>query len=172
MFAQAEASGTIPWNLRDEKTGAPLSFEQYPMAGWSGEPRDNPAFVIHLKSEVTPDDAHHPALTYLPFLLTGDPYFLEALQLQLTWCISSFPAARRLGPKSILPFSQTRAYAWCLRDLAQLAKVTPATVPGWLLPRTYWERILDNNRVWFEETFVRNPEPPFRIFRDYSQVRY
>jgi len=172
MFAQAEASGTVPWNIRDEKTGAPFSFEQYPKGGWNLDaPREFDPYVAPLKSPVTPDWAHHPALTYVPFMLTGDPYYLEALQLQLTWCIGGIPAEYRSAEKCILPKGQTRAYAWCLRDAAQLAKVTPEMVPGWLLPRGYWERILENNRVWFEETFVRNPEPPFRVFRAATKIR-
>jgi hypothetical protein len=34
MIAQAEASGTFPWNMRDEKTGAPFNFDHYPKAAW------------------------------------------------------------------------------------------------------------------------------------------
>ena len=165
MFAQAEASGTVPWHMRDEKTGAPFSIEQYPKGGWYGENKVNEPAIAQIKSEVVPDDAHHPALTYLPFLLTGDPYFLDALQLQLTWCLGTNPPPYRLDGKGILSHGQTRAYAWGLRDLAQLAKVTPAAAPGWMLPRAYWERLLENNRLWFEESFVHNPEPPYRIFR-------
>jgi hypothetical protein len=170
MFAQAEASGTVPWHVRDEKTGAPFNFEQYPKGGWYGEKNINEPDIPLIKSEVTPDAAHHPALTYLPFLLTGDPYLLDALQLQLTWCLGSNPPAYRLGAKGILPHGQTRSYAWCLRDLAQLAKVTPEAAPGWMLPRAYWQRILENNRLWFEESYVRDPEPLHRIFHSATAV--
>jgi hypothetical protein len=111
------------------------------------------------------DSAHHPALTYVPFLATGDPYYLEALQLSTTWCIGDVAAAYRLDNKCILSHGQTRAYAWCLRDVAQLAKVTPTSAPEWMLPPPYWERILENNRVWFTETFIRNAKPHCRVFR-------
>jgi hypothetical protein len=166
MLAQAEASGTVPWHMRDEKTGAPFDFNQYPKGGWySDKPEVSNPYVPQLKSPVTPDTAHQPALTYVPFVLTGDPYYLEALQLQMTWCIGSFPPEYRLAGKCILAYGQTRAYAWCLRDLMQLAKVTPASVPDWLMPRAYWERILESNRQWFEETYVQSPAPPYSIFR-------
>ncbi|MGC2415270.1 MAG: hypothetical protein WA459_21565 [Stellaceae bacterium] len=165
MFAQAEASGTVPWHVRDEKTGAPFDIEQYPQAGNSLEREHNAIVISHIKCPVVPDGAHHPALTYVPFLLTGDPYFLDALQLQTVWCLLENPPEYRLGGAGILQHSQTRGYAWCLRDLAQLAKVTPSSVPGWMLPRSYWQRLLENNRAWFEKTYVRNPEPPFPIFR-------
>lgn len=40
MLAQAEASGTIPWHMRDEKTGAPFNFDQSPRGGWNSGPPD------------------------------------------------------------------------------------------------------------------------------------
>jgi hypothetical protein len=172
MLAQAEASGTIPWHMRDERTGAPFDFNQYPKAGWAHDtPHLCNPYVPWIKSPVTPDDAHHPALTYLPFLLTGDPYYLEALQLQLTWCIGSVVGQYRLDNTCILPYGQTRSFAWCLRDLAQLVKLTPVKVPGWFKPRSYWAQILENNRAWFYANFVRNPDPPFRVFRVATKVR-
>jgi hypothetical protein len=172
MMAQAEASGTIPWNVRDEKTGAPFNFEKYPKAGWIPQnPKMCDPYIAQLKSDVTPDWAHHPSLSYVPFLATGDPYYLESLQLSLTWLIGLNAPEYRLNEKCILSYWQTRNYAWCLRDAAQAAKVTPEAVPGWLLPREYWRRILKNNRIWFAEKFVNNPEPPFRVFRAATIIR-
>lgn len=164
LLAQAEASATVPWHMRDERTGAPLDFERYPKAGWYGREQNEP-FIPGLGSDATPDGAHQPALTYLPYLLTGDPYFLEALQFQMTWCLGQSPASVRGGSDGIIRHDQSREYAWTLRDLIQLVKVTPKSTPGWLLPWAYWERRLDNNRRWFEETFVRNPNPLHSVFR-------
>ena len=166
MIAQAEASGTFPWNIRDEKTGAPVNFQQHPKVGWFVDaPQMSDPFVPQLKTGMVVDWAHHPALTYVPFLATGDPYYLEGLQLSMTWEIGDVVPRYRLDDTGILSHGQTRSYAWCLRDLAQLAKSTPESVPNWLLPRAYWERILENNRAWFTESYLKNPDPPFRVFR-------
>jgi hypothetical protein len=164
LLAQAEASGTVPWHARDEKTGGPLDIERYPKAGWYGREQDDP-FIPLLGSDATPDGAHQPALTYLPYLLTGDPYYLEALQFQMTWCLGQNPPPVRSGADGIMRHDQSREYAWTLRDLIQLTKLMPRSAPSWLLPQAYWERRLDNNRRWFEETFVRGPNPLFSVFR-------
>ena len=60
---------------------------------WRLYPQAASPYVQLLKSDITPDAGHHPGLTYLPFILTGDPYYLEALQLSTTWCIGSAPAS-------------------------------------------------------------------------------
>ena len=80
-MAQGEAASTVPWIVRDEKTGAPLDVIAYPKASLYG-PRGSDPFIPSLQGPVTPDSAHQPALAYLPFLLTGDPYHLESLQFQ------------------------------------------------------------------------------------------
>ena len=49
--------------------------------------------------------------------------------------------------------------------VAQLAKVTPVKVPGWLLPQAYWAKLFENNRGWFEKTFLQSDDPGYRIFR-------
>ena len=78
MIAQAEASGTFPWNMRDEKTGAPFNFDQYPKGGWfSDAPNMSNPFIPSLRTNMVVDWAHHPALAYVPFLATGDPHYLE-----------------------------------------------------------------------------------------------
>ena len=37
MLAQAEASGSISWHMRDEGVGGPINFERHPNAGWSSK---------------------------------------------------------------------------------------------------------------------------------------
>lgn len=170
VFDQAEASGTAPWYVRDEKTGAPFSIESYPDGGWYGEGHANNPEITRIKTKVIPDVSHQPALTYLPFLLTGDPYYLEALQFQATWGLGWQPAQSRQGAKGILFYGQTRGYAWSLRNLMQIVKLMPESAPSWLLPRSYWQRILDNNRSWFVQTYLHGADPQWKIFRAATRV--
>lgn len=175
LLAQAEASGSIPWNMRDERTGAPVDFEVHPMVQWYGEnargeyvryPEDTEALRAS-GVQATPDTAHMPALAYVPYLLTGDPYYLEALQFQWTWGHGWMPPGYRVGvvPPERVDGGQPRAQAWLMRSLMQLAKVTPEETPRWLLPRAYWQRALDHERTWFDAIYLRSREVPQTVFR-------
>ena len=159
VFAQAEASGTVPWHMRDVETNAPLNFRTYPAATWYGDPRAGDPVISVPPSPITPDTAHMPDLAYVPYVLTGDPYYLEELQFSTTWAWGSMPAAYRPG------IPQSRAFAWFLRNLAQAARITPASVPSWLLPQTYWRNLLEDNRVYLESNFVNDPNPLRAVFR-------
>lgn len=173
MMAQAEASGSIPWHMRDETAGGPISFDRHPKAGWRSEGNIKTA-----KSEWGIDVAHQPALTYLPYLLTGDPYYLEELQFACTWNFGgNSPESRNfkdciLGAYPYSEVGQSRAFGWSIRTLAYVAKATPENVPSWLLPRAYWKAKLDANRIWFTERFVKNKDAMYRVFRTTASPWY
>ncbi len=158
LRAQAEAAGTVPWHLRDENTGAPIDFRKYPKATWYGSNAGTP-FIPRASTPVTIDSAHMPALAYLPYLLTGDPYHLEDLQFQATWNWGTLPAAYRPS------IPQPRTFAWNLRTLAQCARVSPANPPAWLLPQSYWMDQLNTHRQYFEANFVESADPVRSMFR-------
>ncbi len=163
VLAQAEAAGTIPWHFRDEKTGAPLDTIRYANATLYG-PNIGDPFIARAKSDITIDSAHQPALAYLPFLLTGDPYHLETLQFQVTFNILEGP------PNSRYRIGQVRAHAWSIRTLAQAAKATPDQTPQWLLPRSYFRELLNRQRDWLTHTFVESPEVIRTVFRTTAQT--
>jgi hypothetical protein len=158
VLAQGEAGGTMPWWYRDVSTGALLDImNSYRQASlyWNGQA--NP--YIHATppgSGITLDSAHQPALAALPFLLTGDPYFLEVLQCQ---CLFAFLEAPRSSDNVwAMPGSgQTRCMAWNLRTIALAAKVTPAETPRWLLPQRVMQQMLDDQCVKGLTTIINEP---------------
>jgi hypothetical protein len=97
------------------------------------------SFVVN--SGIGLDSAHMPAIAYLPFLLTGDPYFLETLQCQVLYAFLEAPRAAS-GPYLMPGAGQARGMAWNLRSIMQAAAVTPASVPSWLLPQAVMQRAL------------------------------
>jgi hypothetical protein len=159
MRAQGEAAGTMPWHMRDENTNAPISFQKYPKACWFQDQKLGTPFIPVTKTPITIDCAHQPALAYVPYLLTGDPYFLEELQFQATWNYGSCS----LGYRPTL--SQTRQFAWNMRTLGQCTRITPSTVPSWLLPQSYWSWLMGVHRMFFEANYVNNPSPDKSLFR-------
>src|ERR1700722_3524195 len=87
VLAQAEVAGSFPIGFRDTKTGAPFDCIVYPNASTQNISRVSPLIKMTAPtSNGTPikyDDGHSPSMSYLPFLLTGDPYYLEGLQFQV-----------------------------------------------------------------------------------------
>jgi hypothetical protein len=169
LLAQGEAAGSIPWNLRDETTGAPPSLYDHPRAGWSivsagqnfewirqldGKPREGGWQI---------DIAHQPSLCYVPYLLTGDPYYLEGLQFQVNTGLLVQPTARQRERLPVVSDAQVRGYAWGLRTLAQATRVTPEKTPRWLLPRAHWARIFEDNRTYFNRRYVEGKLPTFSV---------
>ncbi len=148
-LAQGEGSASIQWHFRDENTGAPINFYDHPEADTYG--RDvwndpNEHINFNDNSGFTMDVAHMPDLWYVPYLLTNDPYYLEEGQFALTYVIGFNRWWRDQEHCPVMyPPGQVRSWAWALRTGCELAKVTPANVPQWLLPQSYYQKVLDDN---------------------------
>jgi len=148
-LALAEAAGSVPWIFRDENTNAPLDTNiyihatQYDMTP-PGDPylRPNPA----TEPFCSPDVPHSMPLSYVPFLLTGDPYYLEHLQFQGIFDITFDPWNTR---SSYHVFDAIRATAWGLRNAMNALVCTPASTPSWLLPKSFFQTRVDGFRGWF-----------------------
>jgi hypothetical protein len=156
VLAQGEAAGTLYWHYRDESTGAPFDVFAYPTASTypgSGALPFIPTAACSIGGvPLQIDTGHEPALTYVPFLLTGDSHYLEELQFNVTSDILVLPYSGR--------FVQYGRYlAWPLRNAFHAAKVTPATVPPWLKPQSYFQTILDNYLAWVTSCVTNTTDP-------------
>ncbi len=158
LMAQAEAAGTMPWHIRDEQQNGPFDFRKYPNATWYESATAGSPLIKTGDSPITLDSAHQPALSYVPYLLTEDAYFLEELQFQATWNWGSLPAQYR--PSGVQP----RLLAWNLRTLAQAARSTQTVTPKWILNFQYWKDQLDVTRQWFEQNYVFSNRPERQRF--------
>jgi hypothetical protein len=163
LLAQAEAAGTVPWHYRDEHTGAPIDKIRYPAATVYSRDTGQP-FIALADTGIAPDSAHQPALGYVPFLLTGDPYHLETLQFQATFNEVEGPGNMKMN------IGQVRAHAWNMRTLGEAANVTPDATPKWLLPRGYFRELLNRQRDWLMHTFVQSSETVRTVFRSSTQA--
>jgi hypothetical protein len=153
VIAQGEAAGTLPWHRR--KPDSPLNFDLDPKAHWYYRNLGGDSWYPGTATTgIVLDCAHMPALGYLPFALTGDPYFLEELQFEAVSDLGIHNPDYRQLDKCLVREDQTRSYAWSIRALFQLATLTPENVPSWLLPLSYWQAKLDNNRQHFLATWI------------------
>lgn len=137
-------SGAVPkTHLRDNSTGPgrglPLSVVNFPYATYEGTQTDskNPATGQFEKlpsagylgyssvTTIAPDTAHHPCLAYLPYLLTGDFYYLEELQFWATRNSYNTNPFFREYSRGLVSGGQMRAQGWALRTLSRAAAITP-----------------------------------------------
>lgn len=151
LIAQGEAAGTVPWCFRNMTTGAP-----YDRLSTIVTLRNSANFYGTTNIPFAYDSGHHPSLSYIPFLLTGDPYYLENMQFAVNINVQS--------PTSGGWNSAGRYLAWPLRDTIHAAKCTPDSVPSWLQTKTYMLSVLTKYYTKVM-TYVNNTtDPSFYAF--------
>ena len=155
IYANAEAGASIPIHYRDRTSGQPVSIIDHPgLAMVFGKPHGSDAFPV-LSDAITPwtpDSSHQPSLAYMPYLLTGDVFYLDEVLFWAAWNIGAIdPTYRSDG---IISWNQVRAQAWALRSLGEAAQISPDHHPA----HNYFRTILDRNLAWYTKTYARNPD--------------
>jgi hypothetical protein len=142
IIAQGEGGATFPWFFHDPAKGRQMDLMndwKYKTCYWNNQPDNyiNRAAV----PGITIDVSHMPACAYLPFVLTGDPYFLETQQAMANYAFLDTPRSWE-WVYQMPGTGQTRAMAWDLRTIMQAAAVTPDEVPSWLLGKSVMRQML------------------------------
>lgn len=144
-------AGTFQSKYRDKATDEALSIEDYPFASKAAPAYNKvmarPEYLVLCKTGYTCSidkrvkDSHQPQLTYLPYILSGDHYFLEELVFWLADNLTAQNAEYRGYEKGTMSRAQVRGQGWFLRDLGFTLNVTPESHP--LKP--FLNRVLKNN---------------------------
>lgn len=148
MLAQADTAGSWPGHYRDDTAGSqtqgkPLNVINYPYATILGGQSDSfnpntgkyerlPAITtIATGSAINAsvDSAHQPSIAYLPYLLTGDFYYLDELHFWAGLNALRPNCVYRQFDKALVNPEQLRGQGWMLRTLAQAAAITPDAHP-------------------------------------------
>jgi hypothetical protein len=157
-LSTADGAGSFSMHYRDRVTDRPVTLTAHPRMTIEGRSTDagNDAFPNPGGDTSTPftaDSAHQPSLAYLPYILTGDYFYLEELQFWAMFNVfKSNPNYRGEGQGLIIS-DQLRGQAWSLRTLAQATAFTPDAdaVKADLI------RYMGNNLDWFNATYAQNP---------------
>jgi len=160
MLAQAEAVGSFPIWLRDTRTNNLLDVFVHPYQGFNSTaaPSEYPKIypdVPRLDTrKVEPDFftmnlAHLPSPSFIPWLLTDDPYFLEGAQATAVYAAieSNYHQLNQKLP-GLANVTAPRAWAWGLRDVLRMAAFAPENPPLWLQPRSFFRKMSDNNLTY------------------------
>lgn len=158
-----DLAGSWPIHYRDKNTGRPVSLADYPYMTLLGHPGDtvNPRTGLseafpECKACSTepyvyqPDSAHQPSLAYLPYLVTGDRYYLEELQFWANHNMLQANPYYRGFEMGLVKWDQVRGQAWSLRTLGQAAYITPDDDPM----KAYFTERLQHNLDWYGTTYV------------------
>ncbi|SHJ92157.1 hypothetical protein SAMN02745194_03731 [Roseomonas rosea] len=163
VLDQAEAAGAVPWHYWDAAGGADgkggwMDERRWPRF-WSdprgGRPPLSLLQPIPRDTGWGEDPAHQPDLSYVPYLLTGRRAFLDNLQAQAAWNITSNWPANRYdrswsGPingLNIVKNRQVRSAAWGLRTLGAAAWISGDADP--MAP--YLREAVAANWAWMRE---------------------
>lgn len=164
MIATADGSGSWSMHYRDKNTDLPVSLFDFPcmtLVGNEGdaynyEKRRSEAFPRaggDVSTPYTNDTAHQPSLAYLPYLVTGDYYYLEELQFWAMYnTFMSNPNYRGKG-QGLIIWDQLRGQGWSMRTIGQAAYITPDSDPL----KAQFNTFLNNNLDFYNTTYALNP---------------
>lgn len=172
MYVTPNIHAGMAWCVRDLTTGAPVDFINNPnnyVKGGGGS-IDTPTVTVPSTGgnwDIV-DLNHLPQYCYLPYILTGDPFYLEQIQFGCNWEIGANSFHRSSGwavnyadpnsptaanPGATIPLfpsyrAQTRGLGWAIRDFGMAYLATPATVPGWLISKATYLSVLSQNQTF------------------------
>jgi hypothetical protein len=182
MLANDDAVGSYGFHYRDKKTGRPLMIQDHPyvtiLNKWaytSKNPKYKPDLLPLCQTQCgSPyifDTSHHPSIGYVPYMVTGDFYYLEELQFTASFIELNFNEAYRQHAKGRLRVAeaQVRGQAWGLRTLTDAAFITPDQDP---LKKDFRDEV-ENNLQDYLDNVVGKPEkhplhlliskPPYKL---------
>ncbi|MES2152621.1 MAG: DUF4214 domain-containing protein [Pseudomonadota bacterium] len=161
----ADLAGSWSIHYRDKLTDRPVSLLNYPYMTILGRSSDAINPTTHL-SEAFPvcggdctspnvaDSPHQPGFAYLPYLVSGDYYYLEELQFWAMWNVfEDNPYYRGFAAGLVTP-DQVRGQAWSLRTLAEAAYITPDSDALKGTMGTF----LQNNLNWYNQNYTNNAD--------------
>ncbi|MDO9710536.1 beta strand repeat-containing protein [Paracraurococcus lichenis] len=150
-MGQAEAAGAVPWNYYDRANGTWLNPTDYPKLwmdprGGTGKPGDpkatGPTQLADSLTGWSPDRAHQPDLSFVPYILTGERWILDNLQAQAAFNLTSvWPAQRGTAGDVIVDDQQVRSMAWGLREIENALWATPDGTPE----KAWLQQVSDDN---------------------------
>jgi hypothetical protein len=142
MLAAADASSAVGVHYRDESTGWPAGLDTRPSMslgiGATVQFTQQPNLW-------TPDTAHQGSFGYVPYLTTGDAFYLDEMMFWASWNLAvGNPGYRFTSGVGNLIDNQVRGLAWTLRSVAEVTWM----LPEWHPRKAYYRNQLDANLGW------------------------
>jgi hypothetical protein len=133
-MGHGDLSGSFSVHLRESDSVRTVGIWQYPTvtimtaaAQWS-DPKDKiPTATGPCTTPYNPDGAHQPDFAYIPYLLSGDYYYLEEMYYWCSWNLLKYNPGYRQQGKGLLSveYDEVRGLAWVIRTMGEAAAIAP-----------------------------------------------
>lgn len=153
MLENADAAGSVPIHYRDEETGQPLDVEKYPTVSVSFGTSKPLLPPVTDRTIWSPDSAHQASFAYIPYLMTGDAFYLDETIFWAAWNIASVNPEYRNSSAGLIRSNQVRAQAWALRSIGEAVRALPDNHAM----KNYFEKRLANNLNSFTKSTDKSP---------------
>jgi len=146
VLANGDLAGSWPIHVRSRNTGRIMTIDQRPKFWLDQRGDDKPQWKPDRHAtgpnyvKLSPDLAHQGSFAYIPYLVTGDHYYLEEAYFWANFCLLASWNHLRHDAEGIL-CGQVRGNAWSLRNMADAAWIAPDGDPE----RAYFEQKVRNN---------------------------
>ena len=172
VLAHGEQAASWPMHLREPEggrhsgvgAGRYTSLDERPKFWFDNRGEDHPkgrtniAYALWGKGVPVPDIAHQPSLAFIPYLLTGDRYFMDEMVFWANFClIASYEHG---GSQGLIHHNELRGMAWAVRNLTDAA----AFAPDKSSVKTYLTKKLENNLAWFDTYAASHASPLGSVF--------
>lgn len=165
VLGNGDLAGSWPIHVRNSKTGRIMTLDERPEFWLDSRGIDRPVWQADRKAPpsknepagkaytLTPDTAHLGSFAYIPYLVTGDYYYLEEAYFWANYVlISMWPHCRQNGQGLLC--GQVRGNAWGLRNIADAAYIVTAYDPE----GPYFDNRIANNLAHWTATLLGPPE--------------
>lgn len=177
VLAHGEQAGSWPVHIREPEegrhaglgSGRYLSIDERPQFWFDNRGKDRPAGKVNVAYDrwgegvPVPDIAHQPSLAFIPYLLTGDRYFMDEMVFWANFCLlASYDHG---GARGLIHRNELRGIAWATRNLVDAATFTPDRDPV----KAYLEEKLRNNLAWFDR-YAQDHDTPLRTVFETQRI--
>jgi hypothetical protein len=164
MMGTGHLAGSFPLHYRDQETNLPVSIDDHPFSSiqqgdksfdYHENVSKKPAECIASADCETPYKVGFtglPSLSYVPYLLSGDYYYLEELQFMASYCLFQRNHGYRYFEKGIFDSHSNGIFehSYPLRTLGRAAFITPDDHPQ----KQYYTQKLQDNLDFYNEKYT------------------
>jgi hypothetical protein len=157
VLGNGDLAGSWPIHVRSARTGRILTLDERPkfwLSGYREGDKERPLWQPDRKAPppqrtaggkedpyyLSPDVAHMGSFAYVPYLVTGDFYYLEEAYFWGNYALLAQWPVPRQDAKGIMS-DQIRGNAWGLRNIADAGFIAPGGDPE----ARYFEQKIHNN---------------------------